>query len=56
MKDAEFRKSRKDRSKDFHMNARFIVFLSAVVLMFGILFMGLYRLQIVDGASYRKTF
>ena len=37
------------------MNARFIVFLSAVVLMFGILFMGLYRLQIENGEQNAES-
>ena len=51
----EFRKSRKARGKDYKMNVRFIVFLSGVVAMFGVLFFGLYSLQIENGDQYAQA-
>ena len=51
MKD-ELRSSRKSRGKDRKMNARFLVFLVGVMGMFGVLFFGLYRLQIEQGEEY----
>ena len=51
----EFRKSRKARGKDSKLNARFIVFLTGVVAMFGVLFFGLYRLQIENGDQYAEA-
>ena len=47
-----FRKPRKERSKDHKINTRFLVFLGGVALMFGVLFFGLYRLQIERGEDY----
>ena len=54
MKD-EFKGKRKARSKDHRLNIRFIVFLTGVAAMFGVLFLGLYRLQIVQGAEYNAA-
>ena len=50
-----FRKSRKARGKDSKMNARFIAFLCGVVAMFGVLFFGLYNLQIENGDQYAQA-
>ena len=51
----EFRKSRKARGKDYKMNVRFIVFLTGVAAMFGVLFFGLYQLQIENGEQYAQA-
>ncbi|MBR3109286.1 MAG: hypothetical protein IKH30_19185 [Clostridia bacterium] len=51
----EFRKSRKARGKDYKMNLRFAVFLIGVAAMFGVLFFGLYRLQIENGEQYAQA-
>ena len=51
----EFRKSRRDRGKDAKLNVRFIVFLTGVVAMFGVLFFGLFRLQIENGEQYAQA-
>ena len=48
----EFRNSRRERNKERDKNVRFAVFLVAVVAMFGVLFFGLYRLQIELGEEY----
>ena len=51
----EFRKTRKARGKDYKMNLRFAVFLTGVAVMFGVLFFGLYRLQIENGEEYAQA-
>ena len=51
----EFRKSRRDRGKDAKLNVRFIVFLTGVAAMFGVLFFGLFRLQIENGEQYAQA-
>ncbi len=51
----EFRKSRKARGKDYKTNLRFAVFLVGVAAMFGVLFFGLYRLQIENGEQYAQA-
>ncbi len=55
MKDDEFRRSRKNRSKDQKLNFRFVVFLIGVVGMFSVLLFGLYRLQIEQGEQYAES-
>ena len=51
----EFRKSRKSRNKEQLINFRFVVFLAGVAAMFGVLYFGLYRLQIQQGEEYAAT-
>ena len=51
----EFRKSRKDRGKDAKTNIRFLVFLTGVAAMFGVLFFGLFQLQIENGEQYAQA-
>jgi penicillin-binding protein 2 len=48
----EFHRNRKSRSKNFKLNVRFVVFLSLVTVMFAVLFLGLYRLQIEQGEEH----
>ena len=55
MKDDEFRRSRRNRSKDQKLNFRFVVFLIGVVGMFSVLLFGLYRLQIEQGEQYAES-
>ena len=55
MRDDEFRRNRKTRSRDHKLNIRFIVFLTGVVGMFSVLFFGLYRLQIEQGEQYAEA-
>lgn len=54
MKD-EFSKTRKKRKKDQTLNFRFLIFASAVVMLFGVLTYGLFQLQIVNGAQYAES-
>ncbi len=54
MKD-EFSKTRKKRKKDQTLNLRFLIFASAVVMLFGVLTYGLFQLQIVSGAQYAEN-
>ena len=51
MKD-ETRRNRSNRGKENKMNVRFLVFLTGVMAMFGVLFFGLYRLQIEQGEEH----
>ena len=46
---------KKNNRKDGRLNARFTVFLAAVVAMFGVLVFGLYRLQIEQGEDYASA-
>lgn len=54
MKD-EFSKTRKKRKKDQTLNLRFLIFASAVVMLFGVLTYGLFQLQIVNGSQYAES-
>ena len=54
MKD-EFAKARKKRKKDQLINARFLVFAAAVVVLFGVLSYGLFQLQIINGEQYAES-
>lgn len=54
MKD-EFSKTRKKRKKDQTLNFRFLIFASAVVMLFGVLTYGLFQLQIVNGSQYAES-
>ena len=48
------RGSRKKRSKESKINARFIAFAAAVMTCFAVLVYGLYHLQIVNGDTYAE--
>lgn len=50
----EMRGSRKKRSKESKINARFIAFAAAVMTCFAVLVYGLYHLQIVNGDTYAE--
>ena len=50
----EMRGSRKKRSKESKINARFIAFAAAVMTSFAVLVYGLYHLQIVNGDIYAE--
>ena len=50
----EMRGSRKKRSKESKINARFIAFAAAVMTCFAVLVYGLYHLQIVNGDIYAE--
>ncbi len=45
----------KKRKKDQQLNTRFIVFLTAVVAIFGVLVFGLFRLQVEQGEEYASS-
>ena len=54
MKD-ELKKSRKKDRKEHRLKCRFVVFLTAVAVMFGVLAVALYRLQVENGETYAEA-
>ena len=51
----EFRKRRKDRTKERKLDLRFLIFACVVAIMFGVLVAGLYRLQVEQGEQYAEA-